>query len=321
MLSIRINEMPTPKSKTFGKIKLKRYLALYLLMIPGLVYLIVNNYIPMVGVVIAFKKINFLLGLLKSPWVSFKNFEFLFTTSDAWTITRNTVGYNLIFIVLGTFTSVAVALLLNEIRIKAVRKAYQLIILFPVTISIVIVSYLVYGFLSADNGYINNSVLHRLGLKGISWYSEAKYWPYILTIVNLWKGFGYGSIIYYATIVSIDGTYYEAAVIDGANKVGVFRHVTLPILLPTLSILTLLSISKVFYSDFGLFYQVPNNSGPLIDVTNTIDTYVYRGLIRLSANSLGMSSAANFYQSFVGFALVTSANFLVRRLDSGSSLF
>jgi len=288
-------------------------------MVPGLVYLLINNYIPMAGIVVAFKKMDYRKGIFGSPWTGFKNFEFLFKTKDAWVITRNTICYNLVFIVLGTVTAIAVAIILNELKNIKMRKLYQTIILIPFMLSIIIVSYLVYGFLSQESGFINKSILAPLDLKEISWYAEARYWPVILVIVNLWKGFGYSSIIYFATVVGIDKTYYESAAIDGAGRWKQVTCITLPILRPTIIIMTLMAVSKIFYSDFGLFYQIPRNSGPLIEVTNTIDTYVYRGLVK--NNNVGMASAAGFYQSIVGFLLVFGANYLVKRLDQDSSLF
>jgi len=288
-------------------------------MVPGLVYLLINNYIPMAGIVVAFKKMDYRKGIFGSPWTGFKNFEFLFKTKDAWVITRNTICYNLVFIVLGTVTAIAVAIILNELKNIKMRKLYQTIILIPFMLSIIIVSYLVYGFLSQESGFINKSILAPLDLKEISWYAEARYWPVILVIVNLWKGFGYSSIIYFATVVGIDKTYYESAAIDGAGRWKQVTCITLPILRPTIIIMTLMAVSKIFYSDFGLFYQIPRNSGPLIEVTNTIDTYVYRGLVK--NNNVGMASAAGFYQSIVGFLLVFGANYLVKKLDQDSSLF
>lgn len=273
----------------------------------------------MAGIIIAFKKINYRLGIFESPWVGLSNFKFLFKTKDAWIITRNTIGYNLVFILVGTITAITVAILLNEVRSIKMRKVYQTVILLPFMISIVIVSYLVYGFLSQESGFINNSIIEPLGLNKISWYSEKKYWPFILVIVNLWKGFGYSSIVYFATIVGIDRTYYEAAAIDGAGRWKQITSITLPFIKSMIIIMTLMAISKIFYSDFGLFYQIPRNSGPLIDVTNTIDTYVYRGLVE--NNNIGMSSAANFYQAVVGFVLVLSANGIVKKIDKESSLF
>ncbi len=308
-----------PASKAAKKAQILHNIPLYLMFLPGAVYLLINNYIPMSGLIIAFKQVNWNKGILKSPWVGFSNFEYLFKTSDAWVITRNTLGYNLVFIVLGTVLAIAIAILLNEIRSKQLKKVYQTVILLPYLISMVVVSYLVFAMLSSENGFINLSILRPLGLPETSWYTEPKYWPAILIIVYTWKSFGYNCILYYATLVGIDHGYYEAAVIDGANRWQQVWNITLPELVPTIITLTLMSIGKIFYSDFGLFYQVPMDSGPLYDVTNTIDTYVYRGLIRL--NNVGMSSAAGFYQSIVGFALVLLANFTVRKISKENALF
>ena len=229
-----------------------------MMMIPGLVYLLINNYLPMIGVVIAFKKVNFSIGIFKSPWTGLANFEFLFKTKDALTITRNTLAYNAVFIILGTILAIAVAIMLNEVNSKKMKSLYQGVFLLPYLISIVVVSYLVYGFLSTETGYINN-LLESLGLGSIRWYMEKKYWPFILTLVNFWKSFGYFSIIYFATLVGIDRSYYEAAVVDGASKWQQIFKITLPLLKPTIITLTLLGIGRIFYSDFGLFYQVPMN--------------------------------------------------------------
>ena len=307
-------------SKKAGLIRrLKAYLPLYLMLIPGAAYLIINNYIPMTGIVIAFEQFNYAKGMWGSPFIGFKNFEFLFKTKDAWIITRNTLLYNVAFIVLGTLCAIAVAILLNEIHSARAKKLYQTTILVPFLISIVVVSYLVYAFLSRDSGFLNSSVLPLLGIEPISWYTSPQYWPVILIIVNIWKGLGYNCIIYYATLVGIDRGYYEAAVIDGANRWKQIIHITLPALKPTIITLTLMAIGKIFYSDFGLFYQVPMNSGPLINVTNTIDTYVYRGL--MSLNNISMASAAGVYQSLIGFLLVLSANGIVRKLSADNALF
>ncbi len=310
---------PSARKKSSVGTRIKRCIPMYLMALPGLVYLIINNYVPMSGIIIAFKNVNWRKGILASPWAGFSNFEYLFKTRDAWTITRNTIGYNLVFIVLGTVMAIAIAILLNEIRSKKLKQVYQTVFLLPYLISIVVVSYLVFAMLSIDSGFINKSILPALGKDAIAWYTEPKYWPFILVIVYLWKTFGYNCIIYYATLVGVDHSYYEAAAIDGATRWQQVRHVTLPALTPTIITLTLLSVGKIFYSDFGLFYQVPMNSGPLLDVTNTIDTYVYRGLIQL--NDLGMSSAAGVYQSLVGFILVLAANKVVSRVDRDNALF
>lgn len=288
------------------------------MMIPGLIYLLINNYIPMFGLIIAFKQVNFQVGILKSPFVGFKNFEYLFKTRDAWLITRNTIGYNVLFIVLGTLFAITVAILLNEVTSKRMKSFYQGLYLLPFMISIVVVSYVVFGFLSTDVGFLNN-FLKSVGRDPVQWYTSPKYWPFILTLVNLWKSFGYMSIIYFATLVGIDRTYYEAAVVDGANRWQQIVSITLPLLKPTIITLVLLAIGRIFYSDFGLFYQVPMNSGPLMPVTNTIDTYVYRGLMTMG--NIGMASASGFYQSIVGFVLVITANFVTNKISKEHALF
>ena len=190
-----------------------------------------------------------------------------------------------------------------------------MLILIPYLVSMVVVSYIVYAFLSTDNGFLNKSVLHS----SINWYMTPKYWPVILVLVNLWKTFGYNSILYYATVIGIDSSLYEAAVMDGANRWQKIRHVTLPALKPTVITLTLLAVGRVMYSDFGLFYQVPQNSGLLYDVTTTIDVYVYKSLIVL--NDVGRSAAAGFFQSICGFILVLAANWVVSRIDRDNALF
>lgn len=293
-----------------------RYLPLYVMLIPGTLYLIINNYIPMAGLVLAFKKFNYQLGMWKSPWNGLSNFKFLFMGSDAFTMIRNTIGYNVLFIVLGTLLAITVAILLNALPGARSKKTYQTIILIPYLISIVIVSYIGFAFMSQESGFINNTLLKD---NPVSWYTTPKYWPFIIVFIFLWKSFGYNSIIYYATIIGIDTSLFEAAEIDGASKWKQVLHITLPSLKTTIITLTLLSVGRIFYSDFGLFYQVPMNSGPLIDVTNTIDTYVYRALLTL--NDVGRSSAAGFLQSILGFAIVWLTNFVVKKVDKENALF
>ena len=296
----------------------KMTLALISMMIPGIVYLIINNYIPMAGLVIAFKKFNYSKGIWASEWNGLKNFTYLFKTQDAYNIMRNTLCYNMVFIVLGHALSVTVAIMLNFLNGKRNKKLYQTVILTPYLISMVVVSYIVFGFLSQENGYLNR-LIETMGGSRISWYTQAKYWPYILTIVHLWKSFGYSSIIYYATAIGIDSTLYEAAEIDGANRWKQIWHVTLPGLRGTIITLVLLAIGRMFYSDFGLFYQVPMRSGLISSVTDTIDVFVYKALTQL--NDVGRASAAGFLQSVLGFILVLTANVVVRRIDRDNALF
>jgi putative aldouronate transport system permease protein len=295
------------------------HLPLYFMMLPGLAYLFINNYMPLTGLQLAFKKFKYALGIWDSPWNGLKNFNYLFKTGDAWIIIRNTLGYNLVFIIVGTVLAIFVAILLSEVKRKRLQQSYQTIILIPHLISYVIVSYIVYALLGESNGMVNNTILKAFGLNSVSWYTEPRYWPYIIVFVQLWKTFGYSSIIYYATIMGIDKTYYEAAVVDGAGVWKQITGITLPMLKPVIITLTLLAIGRIFYSDFGLFYQVPMNTGLLYNVTNTIDTYVYRGL--LETNDVGRASAAGFIQSVLGFLLVLGSNYAVRAIEKEQALF
>lgn len=299
--------------------KYTKYISLYLMMVPGFLYLLINNYLPMLGITIAFRDINYSKGIFFSDWVGFENFEFLFRTDDVFLITRNTLLYNLSFIVLNTVVAVLAAVFLNEIRVKAISRFCQTSILLPYLISMTIVAYLVYAWLSEDTGMLNKSLIPLLGGEPISWYSEPQYWPFILILVNTWKNFGYLAVVYYATIVGFDRSYYEAAILDGAGHWQQVRYITLPLLKPIISMMVLLSLGKVFYSDFGLFYQVTMDSGMLANVTSVIDTYVYKGLMQLG--SISMSSAAGVYQSLVGFVLVMLSNFVVKKISPENSLF
>ena len=221
--------------------KMKRFLPIYLMMIPGFLYLIINNYIPMFGIIVAFKNYNYSLGIFGSKWNGLKNFKFLFKTKDAFTITRNTLVYNAVFIILGNSLGILIAILLNEIRSKMAKKTYQTIILLPFLLSIVIVSYIVYGIFSTEFG-IANHMLTSLGKDRISWYSTPKYWPFILTFINLWKNMGYNTVLYYATLIGIDVSYYEAAVVDGASRWQRIRYITIPSLIPTITIMALMAL-------------------------------------------------------------------------------
>ena len=301
------------------KKQIKKYIPVYVMMLPALVYLFINNYLPMIGTVLAFKEYSVKGGIFGSKFVGLNNFKYLFQTKDAWIITRNTLLYNIAFIILGTIFSIFIAILMSEVRGRRAKKLYQTVTLYPDLISIVVAAYLVNSFLSTDTGFINTTILKPLGIEPVSWYSEAKYWPVILVIVYIWKNFGYHTLLYLSTLLGIDKGYYEAAALDGANLWQQIIHITLPHLKPTVITLTLLSIGRIFYSDFGLFYQVPMNSGALIDITNTIDTYVYRGLMQLG--DIGMSSAAGLYQSVVGFILVFTANLVVKKFSADDALF
>ena len=293
---------------------LKKNLPLLALTIPGMLYLLINNYFPMFGVFIAFKDLDYSKGIFGSDWCGLKNFEFLFRTSEAGRMIRNTILYNLIFIILGTVLAVLVALLMSEITHMTISKFYQGSMILPNLISMVIV----YAFLSPETGLLN-AVIKSFGGEPISWYSKKEAWPFILVIVQMWKTVGYNSIVYIAAITGIDPSLYEAARIDGAGKFKQIFRVTLPQLKPMITLMILMSCGRIFSSDFGLFYQVPQNSGALYSVTQTIDTYVYRGLMQLG--DVGMSSAAGLFQSVVGFLFVFGANAIVRATNKENALF
>lgn len=296
---------------------------LFLMLLPGLIVLLINNYLPMAGVVLAFKKYrlhgSYIESILKSEWVWFRNFEFFFKSPYAYTITRNTLLYNIAFIILGLIVPVTLAIALNEITGKRLSKLYQSVMFLPYFLSWIIVGYLAYSFLSIEFGFINRGVLAALGLERIQWYAEPKYWPFIIIFFQMWKYTGYNIVVYIAAISGISQEYYEAAAIDGATKLQQIRHVTIPMLQPMMIIMTLFAVGRIFNADFGLFFNVTRNSGALYSATNVIDTYVYNAL--RNSSDIGMTAAAGLYQAVVGCVTVSIANFVVRKIDSDKALF
>ena len=297
---------------------------LTLLALPTTIWYLVFCYLPMFGVIIAFKKFkfipgtNFVYSLLKSKWVGFDNFKYLFATPDAAIMFRNTILYNLVFIVLGMVVTISLALMISELHSKKLAKVTQTMMFMPYFLSMVVVSYFVFSFLSADKGALNG-LLKAMGQEPHQWYMEPEYWPFILTFIHIWKGMGYGMVLYLASITGIDASLYEAALIDGASKWQQIKYITLPMLQPIIIILFIMSVGRIFSSDFGLFYQVPRNSGPLTDVTQTIDVYVYKALMGM--NNIGFSSAGALMQSVLGLIMITSANAVVTKIDKDSALF
>jgi putative aldouronate transport system permease protein len=294
-----------------------------LMVLPGVAWLILFRYLPMFGVLLAFKDFKlysgaFIPNLLKSDWVGLENFRFLFVSQDAWLITRNTLVYNALFIVVGTVFSVCLAVALGELRSGRAAKVYQTLMFLPYFISWVVVNYLLFSFLSTDRGVLNRLIV-ALGGSRVTWYQSPAYWPAILVLVNTWKWSGYNSVIFLAAIVSIDKSLFEAARMDGAGRLRQAWSITLPFLQPLVVILTILAVGRIFSADFGLFYTVPRNSGPLFPVTNVIDTYVFRGM-QVSSN-IGMTAAAGVYQSVCGFALVLASNWVARRISPEQALF
>lgn len=308
-----------PGRRRSGLLKeLSKNKALFLMLLPPFLLIFVNWYIPMFGAIIAFKNFNYADGFLRSPWAGLRNFQFLFQTQDAWIITRNTIGYNLIFIFLGLILASSAAIVLNELRSKFAAKFYQSVIFLPYFLSWVVAAYLVLAVLSPD-GLYNRSIAPLLRLGQVDWYVEPKYWPFILPLVNIWKTIGYGIVIYLAGITGIDQEYYEAAVLDGAGKFQQIRHITIPFLIPLMVVLTIMALGNIFRSDFGLFYQVPMQQGLLQSTTDVLDTYIYKALVY--TGDLGMSSAAGFYQSVVGFFLVLFANWGVGKISHENKIF
>ena len=261
---------------------------------------------------------NFFESLITSKFVGLDNFKFLFSSGDAWIILRNTVLYNAAFIILGVVLPVIVAMLLNELRNKGMAKIYQSSMFLPYFLSWVVVSYCVFAFLNPEKGYFN-SIIQQFGGEGISWYTEKGLWPFIIIFMSQWKGIGYNTVVYLASICGINKTYYEAAVIDGATKWQQMKYITLPLLKPVITILLIMAVGGIFKSDFGPFYQLPRDSGPLYPVTNVLDTYIFRAL--QTNGEIGMSSAAALFQSVVGFIMIMGANKLVSKIDEENALF
>lgn len=309
------------KISFFSRLKMNK--DLLVLSTPGAIWFLLFAYLPLFGVLVAFKKFRlfgggFFSSLVKSEFVGFDNFKFLFSSGDAWIIVRNTILYNFAFIILGVVLPVIVALLLNELRNKGMVKIYQSSMFLPYFLSWVVVSYCLFAFLNPEKGYING-ILQHFGLEGVSWYTEKKYWPFIIIFMSQWKGIGYNTVVYLASICGIDQTYYEAAVLDGASKLQQIKFITLPLLKPVITILLIMAVGGIFKADFGLFYQLPKDSGPLYPVTNVLDTYIFRAL--KTNGEIGMSSAAALFQSTVGFVLIMVANKIVSKVDSENALF
>ena len=290
---------------------------LSLLVLPALVFFIVFHYLPMFGIVIAFKDYNYAAGILGSEWSGLKNFEFFFTSQDAFRIIRNTVLYNLCFIVLAAVLGILMAILLFEVKKKICIKFYQTSMIIPNFVSWVLVGYITYTLLHPGNGLLNK-MIQAFGAKPIQWYNETKYWPAIIIICNVWKSIGMGSLMYYASLIGLDVSLFEAADIDGANKIQKAWYISVPSLVNMAVIMTILNVGHMFKGDFGLFYQIPRDIGSLYPVTDVIDTYVYRGL---RTGDIGMTSAVGFVQSVVGFVLVILVNGIVRKINPESSLF
>ena len=297
---------------------------LTLLGLPAVVWYALFCYLPMFGLIIAFKNFKlvpgkgFLYSLLHSDWVGFDNFKFFLTSNTFTMLLRNTLLYNLVFIVLNIVIPVTLAVLINQLYSKFASKAYQTMMFFPYFMSWVVISYFVYAFLNPDKG-LANSLIQAMGGSKVMWYSESKYWPFILTFMPVWKSMGYNMVVYLASITGIDSTLYEAAMLDGATKWQQTRHITLPSLKPIIVMMFILNVGHIFYSDFGLFWQltqgIPNS---LYNVASTFDTYVFQAL--QSNVSIGKTAAAGMFQAVCCCVTVLVANFIVSKIDEESAI-
>lgn len=291
--------------------------SMLLLALPALIYFIVFHYIPMFGAIIAFKDYSYVDGILGSRWIGFENFKFFFMSQDAFRITRNTVCYGATFIVMNAVCASAIALLMNEIRNRGAIKTYQTVMLFPNFLSWVVVGYISYILLNPALGTFNQ-IMALFGKEGIDWYSDPKYWPAILTVANTWKGVGMQSIIYYATLLGVDSSLYEAATIDGANRWQQCRYISIPSLTPVIIIMSILAVGNIMRGDMGLFYQLSRDVGALYPTTDVIDTYLYRGL---RTGDIGITAAVGLFQSVVGTCMVLLTNAIVKKIDPDQAMF
>lgn len=291
---------------------------LYLMAAPGVLFLFLFHYVPMIGLIMAFQKMDLAKGVFSSPWYGLKNFEYLFTSSYGWIITRNTVGYNFVFIIVNMFLSILLALLLSEIRSRGLAKVLQTIFIMPHFLSYSIVAIIVLAFINATYGFVTLLIKNMTG-KAINFYLVEGPWPYLFVIINAWKGVGYSAIVYLAAISGISQEYYEAAMLDGATKFQQAIYITIPQLRTMMTILLIMSIGSIFVGNFGLFYNCTQNTGAIYNVTQVIDTFVYRAMTQLS--NYGMATAAGLYQSVVGCILVLLSNWIVTKIDADSALF
>ena len=310
--------MNKSKIKRKNKFRAKEDLELFVLSLPVLIKTLIFAYLPMFGIIIAFKNLNYSQGIFKSPWVGFKNFEFFFKSDSAWRVTRNTIVMNLVFIVTTLAMGILFAVLLYKLtRSRRLAKTYQVIMFFPYFLSWVVVAFLL-NTLIGPNGSITH-MAKAIGFSG-NFYLEASFWPFILTIVNMWKSAGYNCLLYYSVLMGVDESLYEAAAIDGASEPQTIRYIQIPALIPMVILNVLMAIGNIFRGDFGMFYFLPGTANSFtLETTDVIDTFAYRAM-KDQAN-FSLSSAVGVYQSVVGFILILFSNWLVKKYDPDRSLF
>ena len=310
------NRIRHPNKRRFFR---REDLPLYIMALPTIIFLLMFCYAPMFGLVMAFQDFKVDKGFFGSQFVGLNNFKFLFSSTDAWVITRNTVCYNLVFIVVNTSLAIVMSLMLSELHSSKLAKTLQTVYMLPYFLAWTVVAIVLSGFL--DRGYgLVNKIIQALGGKGkTDWYKERELWPWLFVFLNAWKGVGYSTVLYLAVISGISNDYYEAAVLDGASKLQQARYITLPHLRTVMCITLIMSLGSIFRGDFGLFYSVTKDNGRLYPVSDVIDTYIYRSLTTMS--NAGMTAAAGFYQSVVGFITLITANWVVTKIDSDSAMF
>ncbi len=318
MISTKTADTAGQKRSKRKSLEARKSVQLSILAIPAIAWFVVFCYLPMVGTVIAFKDYKPKRGIWASEWVGFENFRFLFTSSDAGKLVFNTIFHNFLSIIIVAVVAIAIAIFLDLVQKRIYVKIHQTMLFLPRFVSWVVVGYISTILFHYEYG-IMNKLVAAFGNDPVSWYLEPKYWWFIIPVFNVWKTMGYNCLIYYGTIMGIDTQIYESAEIDGATTWGKIRHITLPLLKPTVIIMSIMAIGGIMRADFGLFYYVPNNSGALYSVTDVLDTYIYRAVRGMG--DMTSSAAASFFQSVVGLIMVIGCNWITRKLDEDSALF
>lgn len=313
-----VAEAGKPAKKNGFAAEFKKNKALFAMITPAVVLVFVMQYIPMTGLVLAFKSYRYDLGIFRSPWNGLENFRYLFASGTGWLITRNTILYNLLNLITSQLLAVIVAIFISEIHRKYFKKITQTVILLPYFISWVVVGVFVFSLFNYETGLID-SLIAAAGGEKINFYMEPQLWPWIICAFNAWKWTGYNSVIYIAAITGVDAEINEAAAIDGATISQRIRYITIPSIRPTLITMILLQVGRILRGDFEMFYQIVGNNGQLYNATDVIDTYVFRSL--LSNPDIGMTAAATFYQSVLCFVIIMVVNAIVKKIDADYALF
>lgn len=315
----KLSQHGKPRVKRKGFLwEVRKNWILFLMLVPAMTFFLFNNYIPLVGLYYAFTNFNYQGGLFGSPFVGLKNFDFLFASGKIWKLTMNTVAYNLAFTFLGHALQIAFAIMISQVAGKKLKKLAQSVMFLPYFVSFVVLNAVVYAVFNYDVGFLNNFRL-AMNLPRFDAYNTPFIWPFVLVALNIWKGLGYGMVVYLASITGISSDYYEAAKIDGADIFQQIRYITIPLLMPTCVMLIMFSLGSIIHGQFSLFYQVIGNNGVLYGATDIIDTYVYRSLTQ--TYDVGLGTAASLYQSVVGFVIIMTVNTIVRKIQPDYSLF